>query len=452
MPDDFQIKSVDFAGLPGFSGAFISFIARDESFMSFYPTNTALTEDTGIFSKIASAARNRSLIHSCIKESVPDGEIRDSIQPLLDRALDNRSLFLLIRSKPFFPGGPMSVLLSIVRAFELKRRLSRLYPDFEFIPLYIAEDDETDNLECSKGYIFGKDYSPVGVSCDKSAYKEDPVTIGNKAFADDILSTMEHFEALSNNNVFSTHIKSIFIPGKSWTDAFIEILSRVIPPGSMLFVKSSQLRKAGLFSIMSNLEIMLPGSSGQLVGDRSSELANAGFNISPRIFDINLCYIEGIKRYPVKAKSGDCFVINESELSHISFMDLAKYEPLGFSPRAMIKDVFINSAIPTAVNIGPPGRVASAALLNSLYGNFGVIMPPFENRFSATILMNSIFNRLLSQHQDQKAFELIFPNGAQQDRVISWLYFACELGLERLSRILIALVDADPARHHVITV
>lgn len=390
------MKKISYSNCPGFSGLFIDFIDGAEFFDSRFPMNRDLFRSAESIGGIAERFGAGKKIAGVIERSMSCVALSDSQKKNLAMLNSANVLFVVTGQQAGFLGGPAYSVLKAFTAAAVAQKLNKTYKDFVFIPLFWVEDNDHDNLEASLAFVYDNEFKPVQFICSGAANKENLTSVSELRFNDDIYSVIDEvISLLPKNESFSeisSLMKEIYLPGISWSGAFIKLISRILAPRGMLFVSAAEIRKAGLFGAAILRELEIPGKSNEIVNQANALLLENGYKIQARSSEINLFLHENGKRLKIvnSNENIDLWVAGGREYSSAELVKLAIDKPASFSPKVLLRPVFQDSVMPTAAYIGGPAEIAYCSQIKELHQYFNIGQPAFLPRVSATFLIPKI--------------------------------------------------------------
>jgi bacillithiol biosynthesis cysteine-adding enzyme BshC len=240
--------------------------------------------------------------------------------------------------------------------------------------------------------------------------KNDRACVAGRTFDKSILNTMDKLSSVLPEERYKNEIleklESIYKPDKFWNDAFIELINSWFADKGLLFIKASETRKSGLFRELVLKELVNTGKTQQIILGANKIIENSGYHIQAKSFEINVFIHEADKRYKIVESKTDKskYECGSQILTIEELISLADKEPHLFSPAVLLRPVFQDFILPTAVYIGGPSEIGYSTQIKELYDYFGVSMPAFLPRHSASFTGK----RLQSFFEKQKIEPIYF--------------------------------------------
>jgi bacillithiol biosynthesis cysteine-adding enzyme BshC len=406
--------SDNFKDLTGFSDLFIDFIGRQPFFKERFRMNQQLFYSSEILSERAESFEHRDILCKVIKETMNGIDLSENQEKNLKNLCNNKTLATVTGQQVGFLGGPLYTLFKAMSAIRLAEQLENEYEtskaNLNFVPVFWIEDNDHDSLEASKISIIDGTNEPRDFFASSSKQSADRKTVSNLTFRDDIADEISKLETALPETPFKEElvqkIKQIYEAGKSWRDAFIELMQYILVDTGILFLSASLLRESGVWRSLVKKELESIGTSTSLVNLANTILDINGYHIQAKTSDINLFYHESGERLKIEDISDEQqkYRIGDNEYHYTELREMAEEYPERFSPNVLLRPVFQDFAIPTIAYISGPSEIGYASQIRELYKFFDVFMPAFISRHSSTILTPRVKRFLRTSKLDQKYF------------------------------------------------
>jgi bacillithiol biosynthesis cysteine-adding enzyme BshC len=145
-------------------------------------------------------------------------------------------------------------------------------------------------------------------------------------------------------------------------------------------------------------ELGNPGETVKLAALAGSDLTARGYHAQVHAQDDSLAlfYIDGNRR-AIRQQDGR-FVVGDQQFPAASLVAQATEEPASFSPNVLLRPIVQDTIFPTICYVAGPNELAYLGQLRGVYEHFGVPMPLFYPRATATIL-DSAALRFLTKYK-----------------------------------------------------
>jgi bacillithiol biosynthesis cysteine-adding enzyme BshC len=394
-----MIKHTNYRELPGFSKLFCDFIDGNEFFDNRFPFNKKLT-DTDALNTMANKFSGRAELSLLIQSSMNSIELNYKQKENLEAIANRKSLAIVTGQQAGFLGGPLYTLLKAKTAINKATEL-------QFVPVFWVEDNDHDNLEASQAVVYDRDYKVRHIFCESEPQKNDRTCVAYKKYNDYIKIALDEIESCLPLNDYAQKVieqlRKIYVPGKRWGIAFIELVNLWLADSGILFVSATKAREMGLFASLASKEIENLGKSTEIIKSANEKLEAAGYHIQAKSLPINLFLHNADKRNKIYFEENK-FRIGEKIFSLGDLQMIAANDNTAFSPNVLLRPIFQDKVLPTAAYIGGPSEIGYCAQIHELYEYFGVSQPAILPRDSATIILPAIARFLEKNSLDASYF------------------------------------------------
>ena len=171
------------------------------------------------------------------------------------------------------------------------------------------------------------------------------------------------------------------------SDAFARVLDRTLGDLGVIVFECSDRAAKPLASEIFAHEVTHPGRTWSLAGEAGQRLAAGGYHTQ---VDGLVAEWRGAVSHRRIANAGRAG-------RRAGLVDEARTRPETFSPNVLLRPIVEDALFPTVCYVSGPNELAYLAQLRKVYEHFGVPMPLFYPRASATIL-DSASARFLEKH------------------------------------------------------
>ncbi len=385
------MQHIEFNKLRNTSLLFTDFLSSSENIGERFPGNSKLN-DLSYLKHLAYGFSARPAAEKVIIQSMRNLDKSSRQNANIELAPKPNTLFVSTGQQAGFLGGPLYTSFKIATAVSKAKKLSELYPDLNFIPLFWLEDNDHDSREAGQVYVFDNRQEPHLVS----AYGDEPkmTPVSELAFSEDIEDRIDQIIDLLPYSDYKDEtallLKSIYKEKQSWGDATIQLYQTLFKGTGLLFAKASVCREEGLFAdlVRNNLESEESiARLNEVISTSNEKMRQAGYDINYEVEKISYCLHEGGNRNVIRFQEETGFSAGESNFSLGDLQILAQQQPEKFSPKVLLRPIAQDSIFPIALSILGPGEISYYSILKEVYDYFGVPMPAVEMRLSATFLL-----------------------------------------------------------------
>lgn len=395
-----------FTDFADFSKLFVDFVNKQESIYSRFTGNNKTP--TILFEEILSSYKNREDLIRIIENSQIRLELNKNQQTNLQQLYKDNTLCIVAGQQVGFLGGPVYAMYKISSVINMCKKYSDLYPEYNFVPLLWIEDNDHDLREPSSTFLMNKEFQ---IEQLKSIYQTDERFIcASQVYGYNIYENVNSIYELLPNTQYTRNITdllhSVYTPGKSWTNAYIDLMNNFFAQDGLLYLSESKARADGVFDGMSSYELSNISETEEIISKSNKLLEEAGYYIHSKSSPINLFMHYRDRRFKLNYNPEDkTILVQGNEFSIDELLEYHENEIGMFSPNVMLRHLYQNTLIPTAVFVASPSEIGYLAQLKELYEFHDQIMPMVIQRHSATFL-----NKWVIKHLDRQGLDAIYFN------------------------------------------
>ena len=427
---DFRSVAPFFSGDPADRGAWADAIARTQA------------HDRGrgeIAAVIASQQERRGA----------PARARDAGRLLADR----KTVAIVTGQQAGLFGGPLFTLLKALTALKLAELVSRDH-GVPAIAVFWIDAEDHDWEEVRSCTVFDEQLAPRTVSLPARP-GADPAPVATLALDPAILDVLTEIEQILPATEFRAALmaglRKAYAPGVGMADAFGRWLEEVLGARGLVVYDSSDAAAKPLVSQVFALELSMPGQTVKLAGLAGSDLTARGYHaqVHPQDDSLALFHLDGSRR-AIRQQDGK-FVVGEQQYPTAALVAQASEQPASFSPNVLLRPIVQDTIFPTICYVAGPNELAYLGQLRGVYEHFGVPMPLFYPRATATILDSAALRFLTKyklplealQAQDEAALNELLK--AQIPPAVEESFAEAEQAIEaQMARLVAAMPALDP--------
>ncbi|HEV3215806.1 MAG TPA: bacillithiol biosynthesis cysteine-adding enzyme BshC [Vicinamibacterales bacterium] len=302
---------------------------------------------------------------------------------------DEKSVAIVTGQQAGLFGGPLYTLYKALTALALARRVQQ-ERHIPAVAVFWVEAEDHDWNEVSSCAVLDSDFQRRVIQLDPPP-GAGHTPVGFVKLASDIETALEQLASTLPPTEFTgTLLESLgtaYRPGRGMADAFARWMETLAGGHGLVVFDCSDAAAKPLAGEIFAREIQQPGMTWQLAGEAGDRLAAGGYHTQvagssedgPALF-----HLDG-SRTAIKAAEAAAFAAE------------VRTAPAAFSPNVLLRPIVEDTLFPTVCYVSGPNELAYLAQLRNVYEHFGVPMPLFYPRLSATVL-DSAGARFLSRH------------------------------------------------------
>ena len=410
--------------------------------------------DPGAYGRAADTAAARELPRDAVADVLLEqNRLFGSGQAALrnvDRLRDPNAVAVVTGQQPALFGGPLYNLYKGLTAVRLAQALEE-QTGRRHVPLFwIANDDhsltEVDHISVLREnselervawrHSLGRKVQPIAV-----VTLDDAVTEAHGLLAASAAGASQRGDVLEL-------LSDCFRAGERLSDSFARLLAILFDRYGLVLVDPSEtaLRRLGMPKLAAELSFASPTTEASR--EATTELSARGYPVQVPLRDdrLNLFYGRS-ERFRLRCGPDGFEMSLKSGLIDAATLRAGFDEaPEKFSPNVLLRPLFQDALLPTAVYVAGSSEIAYFAQLKPVYALFGIPMPVVHPRLSAT-LVNSRVLALLARDglgiedvwagrtDSVQLRACLLPEGQPQERVLGMANALLENGLEFVAHV-----------------
>ena len=300
-------------------------------------------------------------------------------------------------------GGPLFTLLKAITALKLAEQVARDH-QVPAVAVFWIDAEDHDWEEVRSCTVFDSELTPRTVSLPPRP-GGDPVPVSTVRLDDSIHKALADLTAVLPATEFKdsllTALRRAYAPGTGMAEAFGRWLEEVLGPRGLVVYDSSDPASKPLASQVFARELSMPGQTVKLAALAGSDLTARGYHAQVHAQDDSLAlfHLDGADkgRRSIRQQDGH-FVVGDQQFAAPAFVSQATERPDGFSPNVLLRPIVQDTLFPTICYVAGPNELAYLGQLRGVYQHFGVPMPLFYPRATATLL-DSAALRFLTKYK-----------------------------------------------------
>ena len=297
-------------------------------------------------------------------------------------------------------GGPLFTLLKALTTIKLAEQVSRDH-HVPAVAIFWIDAEDHDWEEVRSCTVFDEARTPHTVSLPARLGAE-PAPVATIALDHSVLDVLDDIERLLPPTEFRTPLvaalRRAYTPGRGMADAFGRWLEEVLGHRGLIVYDSADTTSKPLVSQVFVRELSMPGQTARLAALAGSDLTARGYHAQVHGHDdgLALFHLDDGRR-AIRQQDGG-FVVGDQHYAAATLIERAASQPTGFSPNVLLRPIVQDTLFPTICYVAGPNELAYLGQLRGVYAHFGVPMPLFYSRATATIL-DSAALRFLTKYQ-----------------------------------------------------
>jgi bacillithiol biosynthesis cysteine-adding enzyme BshC len=313
---------------------------------------------------------------------------------------DSQTVAIVTGQQAGLFGGPLFTLYKALTAIKLAEQVSRDHK-VPAVAVFWIDAEDHDWEEVRSCTVFDDSLTPRSVALPARPGVE-PAPVATIALDHAILEALDNVEHLLPPTEFRGSIvdglRRAYAPGIGMADAFGRWMEEVLGNRGLIVYDSSDAASKPIVGEVFARELSNPGHTVKLAALAGSDLTARGYHAQVHAQDDSLALfsLEGGRR-AIRQQDGR-FVVGDQQYAAPALVQQATSQPAGFSPNVLLRPIVQDTIFPTICYVAGPNELAYLGQLRGVYEHFGVPMPLFYPRASATIL-DSAALRFLTKYK-----------------------------------------------------
>jgi bacillithiol biosynthesis cysteine-adding enzyme BshC len=365
---------------------------------------------------------------------------------------DPKSVAIVTGQQAGLFGGPLFTLLKSLTALKLVEELRSRYGTPAVAIFWIDAEDHDWN-EVSSCTVLDSDLRPQTITLPAPPGAGE-LPVAAVRLDDGVLTAIRDLERALPATEFTapllTSLADAYQPGRGMAEAFGRWLETMLGSRGLVIFDSSDPAAKPLVGGVFARELESPEQTSQLAARAGADLVELGYHAQvmpqegPALF-----HLDG-RRHAIR-RDGNAYAVGNDRHEADALQRSASTDPAAFSPNVLLRPIVQDTLFPTVCYVAGPNELGYQAQLRAVFEHFGLPMPLYYPRASATIL-DSAAARFLSRYE--LPLELLQPqdDGALNRLLESQLPPSVEEALqdalqavdERMSTLASAVPALDP--------
>jgi bacillithiol biosynthesis cysteine-adding enzyme BshC len=296
-------------------------------------------------------------------------------------------------------GGPLFTLLKAITTMKLAAEVSREHR-VPVVPVFWIDAEDHDWPEVSGCTVLDTEIAPATVRLEDLP-GAGSLPIARLTLNDAAQTALDQLNTALPDTEFKpeimTALRAAYVPGRSMAAAFGVWLEHVLGPHGLVVYDSSDPASKPLARDVFVKEISQPGQTARIAAKAGAALVAKGYHAQATLPDgtVSLFHLNE-ERAPIRIE-GKTAVVGERTMTLDELSDETRNHPEHFSPNVLLRPLVQDTVFPTICYVAGPNELAYLGQLKDVYAHFGIPMPLFYQRGTAT-LADSATLRFLSKY------------------------------------------------------
>ncbi len=293
--------------------------------------------------------------------------------------------------------GPLYTIYKAITAVKLADKLSKEYPEYNFVPVFWLEGEDHDFDEINKVKLINasNEFTTLEYLLNGKPLERNIGATGSIIIDDHIDQLLSGIEASLQRTDYTEPLlqmlRGYYKKGSTLLQAFAMFFNHLYEDSGLIFFDSSNKEFKKNLAPLFEKEINSDAETSKLVIQKSAELEEH-FHAQIKAKSVNLFMFHKEGRFLIeRSESGDYYLKNTRQrFTKEELLHLCRTSPEIFSPNVVLRPLCQDTMLPTIAYVGGPAEVAYFAQLKPVYEFFSVTMPIIYPRISASIVEEKV--------------------------------------------------------------
>ncbi|MFN3403757.1 MAG: bacillithiol biosynthesis cysteine-adding enzyme BshC [Cytophagaceae bacterium] len=373
-----RVTKIDPSNIGVFSSLYLDYLSQNENVREFYdlfPTqkNFKVKAERKKFS-----TEKRATLQDALIRQYNGIEKSDKIKSNIELLNSPNTFTVTTGHQLNLFTGPVYFIYKIVSVISICTKLAKLYPEFNFIPVYWMASEDHDFAEINHFHLFGKKYE---WSDDQSGPVGRFKTEGIRSLADtlpeEVKSYAEHY--LTSRNL---------------SEATRKFVNTLFGEEGLLIIDGDDRNLKSLFAPAIKKELK-ESFSFKTISEVISSLDSKGYKIQVNPREVNLFYMSNGIRERIIREGEELKVLNTDITIPVAEIDLFVNDfPENFSPNVVLRPLYQETILPNIAYVGGPAEIIYWLELKNMFQETGEEFPLLVPRLSAMVVNEGVNRKI----------------------------------------------------------
>jgi bacillithiol biosynthesis cysteine-adding enzyme BshC len=312
---------------------------------------------------------------------------------------DPKSVAIVTGQQAGLFGGPLFTLLKSLTALKLVEELRTKHGTPAVAVFWIDAEDHDWN-EVSSCTVLDSDLRAKTITLPGPPGAGE-LPVASVRLDDGVLKAIRDLESALPATEFTqpllASLADAYRPGRGMAEAFGRWLETTLGSRGLVVFDSSDPAAKPLVAPVFARELESPEKTSQLAARAGAELITLGYHAQVMPQDgPALFHLDG-RRHAIR-RDGNAFAVGNERHLPEALQKSASTDPAAFSPNVLLRPIVQDALFPTVCYVAGPNELGYQAQLRAVFEHFGLPMPLYYPRASATVL-DSAAARFLSRYE-----------------------------------------------------
>lgn len=371
-----NIQKIPFPEVPQLSKKDVAYATQEKTLRPFFKYEVSLDAFAAVIEDKKKEDIDRALLADVLEDqysSIPNNQAAKANIQLLRAA---NTFTVTTAHQPSLFTGPLYYIYKICSVIKLSERLSKAYPDYNFVPIFITGGEDHDFEEVNHLRLFNKTIEwNSGEKGSVGMMKTESLT-----------NTLEELKEILGASDLAQEtyqkIHTAYTSYERYSHATIAFVHSLFEHTGLVIAGMNDKRLKARFIPILEKELFEQPSQA-LVEATAEQLTAAGYSGQAFPRPINLFYLDDQMRERIVQENGQFQVLNtDISFDKTELKTFLQEHPERFSPNVVIRPLYQEYILPNLAYVGGGGEIAYWLERKSQFEHFGINFPMLIRRNS----------------------------------------------------------------------
>ncbi len=373
-----ELEKLSFEETKKFSSLFLDYLKQKETLAPFYNEFADLNGLKKIIDGRSFPTERREVLVNSLTNQYNELAVSDQVKTNIDLLKDEKTFTVTTGHQLNIFTGPLYYIYKLVTVVNATKELKKVYPDYNFVPVYWMATEDHDFEEINHFNLFGKRYTwNTEQKGAVGRFETESIAQLFEELPEELPLFKEAYESASNlADAVRRYVNTLFgDQGLVVIDADDQALKSIFAP-----VISDELANH-------NAKSLAERDTKQL-----EELSYKS-QVFPR--EINFFYLKGNIRERI-VREGEQYQVLNTDLvfTAAEIQQMVKDEPEVFSPNVILRPLYQETILPNIAYVGGPSELVYWLQLKGIFDHFKTPFPALMPRNFALVINNASKKKL----------------------------------------------------------
>lgn len=386
--------------VPGFRRFAVDYAGHFERVESFFEGHPATTSDVrAAIDRTRAFPRQRGAVRDALVRQLAARSAPAEAMATAHALGEPETTAIVTGQQAGLFGGPLFTLLKAITAIKLAADISKAHA-VRCVPVFWIDSEDHDWEEVRACTVLDGDLVPRTIALP-AVVPADHQPAGTRVLGRAVDAAIADLESALSVTEFTAslldQVRTSYRSGATLGGAFASWLDVTLGSRGLVVFDAADTALKPLVAEVFAREIETAGRTAELAAEAGRAMAERGYDaqVTPHPDSVSLFRLDG-GRQAVKRRGGEITWL-DSVAAPESLAAHARAEPACYSPNVLLRPVVQDSLFPTVAYVAGPSELVYLGQLKQVYAHFGVPLPLFHPRASATLL-DSAAERFLHRY------------------------------------------------------